>query len=198
MDKAELDYARRHLAESVEAIAAAAADSGFITTLGKIADAMTNALKAGRKILLCGNGGSAADAQHIAGELLSRFETDRAPMAAVALTTDTSVLTAVGNDYGFERVFERQVTGLGVKGDVLIALSTSGRSANVLKALDAARARGLVTVGFTGKAGGDMAARCDIILRAPSDRTPVIQQIHIIAAHIVCGLIERRLAGAGR
>ena len=198
MDQAELDYARRHLAESVEAIAAAAADSGFITTLGKIADAMTSALKSGRKILLCGNGGSAADAQHIAGELLSRFETERAPMAAVALTTDTSVLTAIGNDYGYERVFERQVTGLGVKGDVLIALSTSGRSANVLKALDAARARGLVTVGFAGKAGGDMAARCDIILHAPSDRTPVIQQIHIIAAHIVCGLIERRLAGAGR
>ncbi len=198
MDKAELDYARRHLAESVEAIAAAAADPGFITSLGKIADAMTGALKSGHKILLCGNGGSAADAQHIAGELLSRFETERAPMAAVALTTDTSVLTAIGNDYGFERVFERQVTGLGIKGDVLIALSTSGRSANVLKALDAARARGLVTVGFTGKAGGDMAARCDIILHAPSDRTPVIQQIHIIAAHIVCGLIERRLAGAGR
>jgi len=198
MDKAELDYARRHLAESQEALAAAAADSALIAALGQIADAMTDALKAGRKILLCGNGGSAADAQHIAGELLSRFEKDRAPMAAIALTTDTSVLTAIGNDYGYEQVFERQVTGLGVKGDVLIALSTSGRSANVLKALEAARARGLLTIGFTGKKGGDMAARCDIVLNAPSDRTPVIQQIHIIAAHIVCGLIERRLAGGGR
>ena len=198
MDKAELDYARHHLAESQEALAAAAADSALIAVLGKIADAMTDALKAGRKILLCGNGGSAADAQHIAGELLSRFEKDRAPMAAVALTTDTSVLTAIGNHYGYEQVFERQVTGLGVKGDVLVALSTSGRSANVLKALDAARARGLLTIGFTGKKGGDMAARCDIVLHAPSDHTPVIQQIHIIAAHIVCGLVERRLAGGGR
>jgi D-sedoheptulose 7-phosphate isomerase len=197
MDQAERDYTRRHLAESREALDAAAADAAFAEMLGKIADAMAKALAAGGKILLCGNGGSAADAQHIAGELLSRFENDRAPMAAVALTTDTSVLTAIGNDYGYEQVFERQVNGLGNKGDVLIALSTSGRSPNVLKALDAARARGLVTVGFTGRNGGDMVARCDLVLHAPSERTPVIQQIHIVAAHIVCGLVERRL-GAKR
>jgi D-sedoheptulose 7-phosphate isomerase len=198
MEEAELNYARRHLAESVEAVASAAADPEFVRTLGAIADEMTKALKAGRKILLCGNGGSAADAQHIAGEMLARFESERAPLAAVALTTDSSVLTAVGNDYGYEQVFERQVNGLGAKGDVLIALSTSGRSPNILRALDAARARGLATVGFTGRAGGDMPERCDILLRAHSDRTAVIQQLHMTAAHIVCGLVERRLAGAGR
>lgn len=196
MDDAETAYARSHLKDSLDALNAAASDAEFLALLGKVADEMARALKAGRKILLCGNGGSAADAQHIAGELLSRFESERAPLPAVALTTDSSVLTAIGNDYGYDQVFERQVKGLGARGDVLIALSTSGRSPNILKALDAARANGVVTIGFSGAKGGDMPARCDVLLRAPSDRTPVIQQIHITAAHIVCGLVERRLAGA--
>ncbi len=199
MDKAALDYAKQHLAASRDAFAKAADDAEFMAALGKIADAMTAALKSGGKILLCGNGGSAADAQHIAGELLSRYEFDRAPMAAVALTTDTSVLTAIGNDYGYEQVFERQVLGLGRKGDVLVALSTSGRSPNILRALDAAKKNGLVTVGFTGAKGGaksgEMASRCDLMLNAPSDKTPVIQQIHITAAHVICGLIERSIGG---
>lgn len=196
MDDAGTAYARSHLKDSLDALKAAAEDANFLAALGRIADTMATALKAGGKILLCGNGGSAADAQHIAGELLSRFESERAPLPAVALTTDSSVLTAIGNDYGYEDVFERQVRGLGARGDVLIAISTSGRSPNILKALDAARAIGVVTVGFTGAKGGDMVSRCDVLLRAPSDRTPVIQQIHITAAHIVCGLVERRLAGA--
>jgi D-sedoheptulose 7-phosphate isomerase len=196
MDDAETAYARSHLKESVDALKAAIDDPDFLSVLGKIADEMANALKAGRKILLCGNGGSAADAQHIAGELLSRFDTDRAPLPAIALTTDTSVLTAIGNDYGYDQVFERQVMGLGAKGDVLIAISTSGRSPNILRALDAARKNGVVTIGLTGRKGGEMPSRCDVILHVPSDRTPVIQQIHITAAHIVCGLVERRLAGA--
>mgnify|MGYP001266113052 CR=1 FL=1 len=198
MDAAETAYARSHLAESLSALQAASAAPEFLAALGKIADEMAKALAAGHKILLCGNGGSAADAQHIAGELLSRFETDRAPLPAVALTTDSSVLTAIGNDYGYEQVFERQVRGLGAKGDVFIAISTSGRSPNILRALDAARERELVTIGFTGAKGNDMAAKCDVLLRAPSDKTPVIQQIHITAAHIVCGLVERRLSGAGK
>ncbi|MEX2127852.1 MAG: D-sedoheptulose 7-phosphate isomerase [Xanthobacteraceae bacterium] len=196
MDDAETAYARSHLKDSLDALKAAADDPDFLAVLGKIADEMAKALKGGRKILLCGNGGSAADAQHIAGELLSRFESDRAPLPAIALTTDSSVLTAIGNDYGYDQVFGRQVKGLGAMGDVLIAISTSGRSPNILKALDAARTKGVVTIGFTGKKGGDMTPRCDVILRAHSDRTPVIQQIHITAAHIVCGLVERRLAGA--
>ena len=195
MDQAALDYAKQHLAASRDAFAKAAEDADFIASLGKIAAAMTAALKSGGKILLCGNGGSAADAQHIAGELLSRYEFDRAPLAAVALTTDTSVLTAIGNDYGYEQLFERQVQGLGRKGDVLLALSTSGRSPNILRALDAAKKNGLVTIGFTGAKGGDMAARCDFMLHAPSDKTPVIQQIHITAAHVICGLIERSIGG---
>ena len=195
MDEAARDYAQKHLAASREAFAKAAADTEFLASLGKIAEAMAAVLARGGKILLCGNGGSAADAQHIAGELLSRYEFDRAPLAAVALTTDTSVLTAIGNDYGYEQVFERQVQGLGKKGDALVALSTSGRSPNVLRAVDAAKKAGLVTIGFTGQKGGDMAARCDLVLRAPSDQTPVIQQIHITAAHVICGLIERSLGG---
>ena len=144
-------------------------------------------------MLLAGNGGSAADAQHLAGELIGRFNYDRAPAAAIALTTDTSALTAIGNDYGYERVFERQVRGLGRKDDVLIAISTSGRSANILRAIGAARELGLVTVGMTGKSGGEMAPLCDLCLRAPSDSTPLIQQIHIIAGHVIFGLVEERL-----
>jgi D-sedoheptulose 7-phosphate isomerase len=198
MDDAETAYARSHLQESLAAMQAANSDPAFLKVLGQVADEMARALKVGHKILLCGNGGSAADAQHIAGELLSRFESDRAPLPAIALTTDSSVLTAIANDYGYDQVFERQVKGLGAKGDVLIAISTSGRSPNILKALDAARTKGIVTIGFTGKTGGDMPARCDVLLRAPSDRTPVIQQIHITVAHIVCGLVERRLASAGK
>jgi D-sedoheptulose 7-phosphate isomerase len=118
---------------------------------------------------------------------------DRAPLAAIALTTDTSVLTAVGNDYGYDRLFERQILGLGCSGDVFVAISTSGRSPNILKAIDAARKKKLIVVGFTGRTGGDMVAGCDVCLRAPSDLTPLIQQIHITAAHIVCGLVEERL-----
>jgi hypothetical protein len=124
-------------------------------------------------------------------------QAEREPLAALALTTDTSALTAIGNDYGFEHVFSRQVRGLGKKGDVLVGLSTSGKSPNVLAALDAAREMGIVTIGFTGKKGGDMSSCCDIVLNAPSDKTPVIQQIHVTAAHIVCGLVERAV-GAKR
>jgi D-sedoheptulose 7-phosphate isomerase len=198
MDDAETAYARSYLKESLDALAAAGGDPEFLKTLGTIADEMAKALAAGRKILLCGNGGSAADAQHIAGELLSRFESDRVPLPAIALTTDTSVLTAIGNDYGYDQVFERQVKGLGSKGDVLVAISTSGRSPNILRALAAARSKGVVTIGLTGRKGGEMKSLCDVLLAAPSDRTPVIQQIHITVAHIVCGLVERRLGGAGR
>jgi D-sedoheptulose 7-phosphate isomerase len=191
-----LDYVRKHLTESRDALAAADT-SEFSATLIKIADALTAALRAGGKVMLCGNGGSAADAQHIATELMGRYEIEREPVAALALTTDTSALTAISNDYGFEHVFARQVRGLGRKGDVLIGLSTSGKSPNVLAALDAAREMGIVAIGFTGKKGGDLSSCCDIVLNAPSDRTPVIQQIHMTAAHIVCGLVERAV-GAKR
>ncbi len=197
MDEADLNYARRHLAESQEALSAANGDP-FVKEMISVADAISKSLKAGGKILICGNGGSAADAQHIAAELIGRFEKERAPLAAIALTTDTSALTAIGNDYGFDHVYERQVNGLGSRADVLIGISTSGRSKNIVKALEAGRARGLVNIGFTGKDPRDMTSICDVILHAPSDRTAVIQQIHITAAHVICGLVERRLAGAGK
>jgi len=143
--------------------------------------------------MIAGNGGSAADAQHIAGELISRFSFDRAPLTAIALTTASSVLTAVANDYGYERVFERQVPGLGVAGDVFLGISTLGKSPSVLRALQAARSKGIVTLGFTGSVAGSMAGLCDHLLCAPSAKTAMIQQIHIVAAHLVCGLVEQRI-----
>ena len=129
----------------------------------------------------------------VAGELVGRFNYDRAPAAAIALTTDTSALTAIANDYGYERVFERQVRALGHKGDVLIAISTSGRSPNILRAIAAAREIGMIAVGFTGKSGGEMAALCDLCLFAPCESTPLIQQIHMTAGHVIFGLVEERL-----
>src|SRR3954454_1430205 len=187
--RAIVDY----LVRSRDAVDAAIADPEFVAAITAIADRVTDALIAGHKLLLAGNGGSAADAQHLAGEFLSRFGYDRAPLAAVALTTDSSVMTAIGNDYGYDHLFERQVLGLGRSGDVLIGISTSGRSLNILRALRAARRSGLVAIGLTGRGGGDMPALCDLCLLAPSDSTPLIQQLHITAGHIICGLVEARL-----
>ena len=141
-------------------------------------------------MLFAGNGGSAADAQHIAGEFVSRLNYDRDPIAGIALTTDSSVLTAIGNDYGYEHVFARQVRGLGRAGDILVAISTSGRSPNILAAVAAAKSVGIHTVGFTGSGNTKLAQCCDIVLRAPSTSTPLIQQVHIMAAHAICELVE--------
>ena len=162
-----------------------------------MATACIAALRVGRKILFAGNGGSAADAQHLAGELVSRFNYDRPGLAAFALTTDTSVLTAIGNDYGYERLFARQVEAVGNPGDVFIGISTSGRSPNILKALQAARAKGLVTVGLTGRSGGAMREWCDHCLSSPSDATPRIQEGHIAIGHTLCWLIEREIFPRG-
>lgn len=182
-----------YLAQSRDAVQAAIDDDAFLAAAEAIVDRLVEAIAAGRKVLFAGNGGSAGDAQHLAGEFLSRLNYDRAPLAAIALTTDSSVLTAIGNDYGYDRVFERQVLGLGVAGDVLIVISTSGRSPNILRAIDAARSKGLVVVGFTGRSGGEMGGRCDLCLYAPADTTPLIQQLHITAGHVICGLVEERL-----
>ena len=182
-----------YLIQSRDVLQAAIDDPAFCRAIRDIAEVTGNTLHNGGKLLLAGNGGSAGDAQHLAGEMLSRLYYDRAPCAAIALTTDSSVLTAIGNDYGYDRVFERQILGLGCPGDVLIVISTSGRSPNILKAIGAARERRLTVVGFTGRTGGEMAALCDLCLHAPSDSTPLIQQIHITAGHIICGLVEERL-----
>ena len=187
--KAIQDY----LVRSRDTLQAAIDDADLVAAIRDIAEVTANAIANGCKLLLAGNGGSAADAQHLAGEMLSRLNYDRAPAAALALTTDTSVLTAIGNDYGYDRLFERQILGLGRAGDVFIAISTSGRSPNILRALEVARERRIITVGFTGRTGGEMPLRCDLCLRAPSDSTPLIQQVHITAGHIICGLVEERL-----
>ncbi len=162
-------------------------------TLADVAAACVNALQQGHKILLAGNGGSAADCQHIAAELVGRFAFDRPGLPAIALTTDTSALTAIGNDYGYEAVFARQLEALGTTGDVFIGLSTSGNSANVLAALRAAKSRSLVCVGLTGESGGKMRDLCDFLLDVPVRGTPDIQVCHITLGHLLCDLIERAL-----
>jgi D-sedoheptulose 7-phosphate isomerase len=172
----------------------AAADRDLVAAVVAISGRLTGVLRAGGKILLAGNGGSAADAQHIAAEFLSRFVRNRAPLPAIALTTDTSALTAISNDFGFEHVFERQVRALGRKGDAFIGISTSGESQSVLAALDAARELGMITIGFTG-ARGQMAPRCDLLLTVASRETSIVQQIHITAAHAICEAVEDALFG---
>jgi D-sedoheptulose 7-phosphate isomerase len=159
------------------------------------ASVLGEAVAAGRTVLVCGNGGSAADAQHFAAELVGRFTRERAAWPAIALSTDTSVLTAVGNDYGFERIFARQVEAHGRPGDVLVGISTSGRSPNVLAALDAARARGMETIALTGGDGGEMGARAGIHVNVPSGVTARVQEVHITLLHVLCELLEGRLAG---
>jgi D-sedoheptulose 7-phosphate isomerase len=182
-----------HLKLSRDALERAGSDANLLDTARKIADVIAASLRAGNKLLIAGNGGSAADAQHIAAEIVGRYKKDRPAYAAIALTTDTSALTAIGNDYGFEQVFARQLEGLGRRGDVLLALTTSGRSPNILAALKSARQHGLVTVGFTGAKGTGLAASCDHLLVAPSEDTAVIQQIHMAFAHGICEVIEHTL-----
>jgi len=159
----------------------------FIYTAGVIA---TETLESGHKILLCGNGGSAADAQHIAAELTGRYKIERKGLPAIALTTDTSALTAIGNDYGYEYVFSRQVEALANEGDMLIGISTSGNSQNVINALEKAKEIGCRTVGFSGKGGGKMSDYCDLNIVIPSDDTARIQEMHIMIGHILCQLID--------
>jgi D-sedoheptulose 7-phosphate isomerase len=182
-----------HLDGSLAALQRAAHDEALLDVARNIAAAIVAALRSGNKLLIIGNGGSAADAQHIAAEIVGRYKQHRPGYAALALTTDTSALTSIANDYGFEQVFSRQVEGIGKRGDVLLALSTSGKSPNILAALRFARERGLVTVGFTGTKGENLRALCDHLLVAPSDDTPVIQQIYLAVAHGVCDEVEQAL-----
>ena len=193
MSQASKNPIAAHLALSLAALERATQDAALLAVAREIAAAIIAALRSGNKLLVIGNGGSAADAQHIAAEIVGRYKQDRPACAAIALTTDTSALTAIANDYGFEQVFARQLAGLGSRGDVLLALSTSGRSPNILAALRTARERGLVTIGFTGSKGEALGALCDHLLVAPSDDTPVIQQIHLVVAHGICDEIEQTL-----
>jgi len=168
-------------------------ERGCTRALADAAEVVIACLERGGTVFFCGNGGSAADAQHLAAELAGRYFLDRPGLAAIALTTNSSALTAIGNDFGFEQVFSRQLEGLGTPADVLIAISTSGRSANVLRALATARELGMTVIGMTGLAGRGFAARCDHALVTPSDSTPRIQEGHIAMGHAVCELVERAL-----
>jgi D-sedoheptulose 7-phosphate isomerase len=188
-------YIQDQIASSLATLQMVSADERITDEVEQIARVCSGALRAGNKILFAGNGGSAADAQHLAGELVSRFNFDRPGLAAFALTTDTSVLTAIGNDYGYDRVFARQVDAVGRSGDILFAISTSGRSPSILRALEEARRKGMATVGLTGNLGGDMPPLCDFCIRIPAAETPKVQEGHIVIGHIICGLIERELFG---
>lgn len=179
--------------ESARVIAAMVEDRKLARTVESVAAACVLALKKGNKLLFMGNGGSAADSQHLAGEMVSRFAFDRPGLPAFALTVDTSVLTAIGNDYGYERLFSRQVEAVAKPGDVLFGISTSGRSPNILAGLETARKMGVVTVGMTGNQKARITEVVDHCINIPSSSTPKIQEGHIIIGHIVCGLIEERL-----
>lgn len=185
------EIVREQLAETVALMQAVARDSAIHATLTDVARVTAAALKAGQKLMVAGNGGSAADAQHLVAEFVSRLVENRAAMRAVALTTDTSILTAIGNDYGFERLFARQIEALGQPGDVFIAISTSGNSPNILGALDLCRQMGITTVGLTGRSGGKMPPLCDYCIQIPSGVTMHIQEAHLALEHIFCMMTER-------
>ncbi|WP_304488657.1 D-sedoheptulose 7-phosphate isomerase [Dyella sp. 2HG41-7] len=181
--------------KSIDVLTAMSNDSQLHAQIGKALTMCVNALRSSNKLLFAGNGGSAADAQHWAGELVSRFNFDRPGLPGIALSTDTSILTAIGNDYGYDYVFARQVEALGRQGDVLLAISTSGNSKNIVRAIQAARAAGIAVIGFTGKSGGAMGESCDICFRIPSTETPKIQEGHEFLGHLLCGLIEQEIFG---
>lgn len=187
------DYIARQIQETQWVVSAMLADDALLARVEAAAEACITALNNNGKILLAGNGGSAADAQHIAGEFVSRFAFDRPGLPAIALTTDTSILTAIGNDYGYDQLFARQIQAHAQKGDVFIAYSTSGKSPNVIAALQEARKRSVICIGMTGNRGGPMKELCDFYLDVPSSDTPKIQEGHAVLGHILCGLVEQAL-----
>lgn len=193
--ESRMDRAAEAIRESIELKRKVLDDEALLAEVKSAAKAIIESLKAGGKVLLCGNGGSAADAQHLAAEFSGRFYFDRPPLFAEALHVNTSYLTAVANDYSFDEVFARQVRAMGAKGDVLVGLSTSGNSQNVLRALDVARELGMTTVGLTGEGGGKMKDRCTHLIPIPSQNTARIQELHITLGHVICELVEAALFG---
>jgi D-sedoheptulose 7-phosphate isomerase len=186
-----MDDIMRELRESASLKVHVAETQG--ASIQAMIECIWESMQQGGKLLICGNGGSAADAQHLATECMVRLEAERAPLPAIALTTDTSLLTAAGNDYGFETIFARQVAGLGRPGDVLLAISTSGNSSNVVRAVEEAHRRGLRTLGLLGRDGGRLKDMVHIALVVPSSNTQRIQEVHITIGHILCGTLERRM-----
>lgn len=190
------DLVRAELSQAAAVLQAVREDAAIHSTIIQVSQKTADALNAGHKLLIAGNGGSAADAQHLAAEFVSRLCQDRPAMRAIALTTDTSALTAIGNDYGYERVFARQVEALGQAGDVFMGISTSGNSPSILRALELSREMGITTIGLTGRSGGKMTALCDHCIRVPSDTTMHIQEAHLALEHVFCMLAERAYFGA--
>ncbi|MDH5324064.1 MAG: D-sedoheptulose 7-phosphate isomerase [Gammaproteobacteria bacterium] len=188
-----LEQIKSQLKDSIQTKQQLLNDTQMLETIQKVAQVCIEAYRSGHKLMLAGNGGSAADAQHIAAELVGRFEKDRAGIAAMALTTNSSTMTAVANDYGYNAVFHRQIEAFGQKGDVFIGYSTSGGSANVVAAIQACKQAGIITVGMTGASGGDMLELCDYCVRVPSTNTARIQESHIAIGHVICSLIEEAL-----
>lgn len=185
-----LSYVQDYVQEATRTISAV---SGLAPVIANAAEEWKEALRAGRKVIFCGNGGSAADAQHLAAELMGRFLFDRAPMPALSLTVDTSALTAIGNDYGYENVFSRQLRGIGNPGDVLVGMSTSGNSVNVVKAFEVARELGIRTIALTGQGGGAMGELADVLIAIEHMQTNHIQEAHIVVGHLICAIVEADL-----
>lgn len=190
-------YVKSHFEDSIQVKNQILQDKALIELIQKVALITTNAYKNGFKTMLAGNGGSAADAQHIAGEFVSRFYFDRPGIPSIALTTDTSILTAIGNDYGYDRLFARQVQAQGVKGDIFIGISTSGNSTNIIEAIKVCKEKEIISIGLTGQSGGKMADLCDYCIKVPSNCTPRIQESHIVIGHIICAIVEEEIFGKG-
>lgn len=187
------DLIKKSFRESIAVKQAILSDEAFLHKIEQAAQAFITAFRGGSKVLFCGNGGSAADAQHLAAELSGRFYTDRPPLYAEALHVNSSFVTAVANDYGYDDVFARMTEAAGRRGDVLVALSTSGNSPNILKAIEKGKNQGMVVIGFTGATGGKMAGLCDVLLNVPSTDTPRIQESHILIGHAICEIVEREM-----
>ena len=188
-----IDRIKDLISESISVKQRLLQDETILKTLEEVIDVITNAFKAGNKVLFCGNGGSAADAQHLAAEFSGRFYKNRKALPAEALHCNTSYLTAVANDYSYDVIYARLLEGIGVKGDVILGFSTSGNSVNIIKAFDVAREAGIVTIGLTGASGGNMKAVSDYLFNVPSTTTPRIQESHILLGHIICELVEEKV-----
>ena len=191
------NYIKEQIRQSFQTKQALYEDEALLDIITEVAQACVDVYKNGKKTILAGNGGSAADAQHIAAELVGRYGFDRPSIPSLALTTDTSNLTAIGNDYGYDQVFSRQLEGMGVEGDLFIGISTSGNSQNVINAFKSAKKKGITTVALAGRDGGEMAKMADFAIIVPSNATPRIQESHILIGHIICDIIEKELFGEG-
>jgi D-sedoheptulose 7-phosphate isomerase len=185
-----MDKIKKIIKASIDTKQSVLQNEGLLKTIAASVDIIVNAFRNGKRVYFCGNGGSAADAQHLAAEFSGRFYTDRKALPAEALHCNTSYLTAVANDYGFDEIYSRLIDGIGEQGDVLVGLTTSGNSPNILKAFKTAKKKEMITIGFTGKSGGEMRPLCDHLINIPSTDTPRIQESHIMIGHIICQLVE--------